>query len=459
MAGVGFELNKLLAKQGYTGLMQAYGYAALIGSGPWLVSVISLGMLGAVLTTVSNADELQMFFGTISLVYAVTLVLSGPIQMVLTRHAADQEYARQPERIYPTFVFSIAWSMLMFSLVGLVLFVGCVPGPLLFRLAAAMLTALVGGIWVAGIFLTAIKDYAQVLWGFAIGSVTSFGGAWLGSQWTGTTGAMVGFTLGHAVLLLLLFRAIYKEVGNREVGDPEFLRCFRKYWQLALCGLFYNLGIWIDKFLFWWLDPSSEQIAGLLHSAPVYDRVVYFAFLTIVPGMAVFLLKLETDFAVANDLFFQHVLKKGTLAQVTERKQGMITALQEGFSLLLKVQGLFTIVLILGAERILPVIGLGAVQAGIFQIALIGTFLLVIFMSLLMVLHYLDKRRDAMIACAVFAGTNLVVTWGSIVAGERWFGIGFLVAAGLGTVLAGFWVNQHVRNLEYATFTPQPLYG
>ena len=37
--------------------------------------------------------------------------------------------------------------------------------------------------------------------------------------------------------------------------------------------------------------------------------------------------------------------------------------------------------------------------------------------------------------------------------------IGFLVAAGLGTVLAGFWVNQHVRNLEYDTFTPQPLYG
>ena len=38
-------------------------------------------------------------------------------------------------------------------------------------------------------------------------------------------------------------------------------------------------------------------------------------------------------------------------------------------------------------------------------------------------------------------------------------GIGFLAAAGLGTVLAGFWVNQHVRNLEYDTFAPQPLYG
>lgn len=115
--------------------------------------------------------------------------------------------------------------------------------------------------------------------------------------------------------------------------------------------------------------------------------------------------------------------------------------------------------LILGAERVLPLIGLGAVQAGIFQVALVGTFLLVIFMSLLMVLHYLDKRRDAMIATLVFAGTNFAVTWGSIMAGERWFGIGFLAAAGLGTVLAGFWVNQHVRNLEYDTFAPQPLYG
>lgn len=459
MAGVGFELNKLLAKQGYTGLLQAYGYAALIGSGPWLVSVLSLGMLGAVLTAVSEADELQPFFVSISLVYAVTLVLSGPIQMVLTRHAADHEYARQPERIYPTFVFSIAWSMLMFSLVGLVIFVGCVPGPLLFRLAAAMLMTFVGGTWVASIFLTAIKDYAQVLWGFFFGSIASFVGAWICGRWHGVTGAMVGFTLGQGVLVLLLFRAIYKEVGNRAIGDPDFLRCFRKYWQLALCGLCYNLGIWIDKFLFWWLDPAAEQVAGLLHSAPVYDRVVYFAFLTIVPGMAVFLLKLETEFADANHQFFQHVLKKGTLAQVTERKQAMITALQDGFGLLLKVQGLFTVVLILGAERILPIIGLGAVQAGIFQIALLGTFLLVVFMSLLMVLHYLDKRRDAMIACAVFAATNLIVTYGSIMAGERWFGVGFLLAAGLGNVLAGFWVNQHMRNLEYDAFTPEPLYG
>lgn len=459
MAGVGFQLNKILQRGNYTAIAQAYGYAAIIGSGPWLASVLSLALLGAVLTGIGLTDELRIFFVSISLTYAFTLVLTGPIQMVLTRFAADQEYTHTAEQIFPTFVFVLAWGSLAFAVLGLIIFVGNVEAPLPFRFSAAMLMMIVGGIWISSIFLTAIKDYKQVLIGFAVGSVTSFLASGMGGKWYGLNGAMIGFVFGHAVLLLLLFSSIYKEVGNKEVGTPDFLKQIRKYWPLAICGLAYNLGIWIDKFLFWWAADDAVQVSGILHAAPVYDRVVYFSFLTIVPGMAVFLLKLETDFARANETFFQHVLRKGTLEQIAEKKHDMIVALQDGFGLLLKVQGMFTAVLILSAEKVLLFLGLGAVQAGIFQIALLGTFLLVIFMSLLMVLHYLDKGVDAMMSCVVFLCTNGLVTWFSIVAGERWYGVGFMIAACVAMMLAAFWVNHHVRNLEFDTFTPQPLYG
>ena len=459
MAGVGFELNKILARQNFSSLLQAYGYAAIIGSGPWLASVLSLGLLGAVLTGIGLTDELRVFFVSISLTYAVNLVLTGPIQMVLTRFSADQEYTKTAEQIFPTFVFVLAWGSLLFAILGLVLFVGFVNAPLPFRLAAAMLMMIVGAIWIASIFLTAIKDYKQVLIGFAVGSIATFLCSGLGGKWYGLNGAMLGFVLGHGLLLLLLFSAIYKEVGNKEIGTPDFLREIRKYWPLAICGFAYNFGIWVDKFLFWWLDPGSVQISGILHAAPVYDRVVYFSFLTIVPGMAVFLLKLETDFAIANESFFQHVLRKATLDQIAEKKKEMIIALQDGFGLLMKVQGMFTIVLILSAEKVLHFLGLSAVQTGIFQISLIGTFLLVIFMSLLMVLHYLDKGVDAMICTSAFAIINALITGFSIYAGERWYGVGFTIAAGVGMVMTALFVNYHVRNLEYDTFTPQPLYG
>ena len=338
------------------------------------------------------------------------------------------------------------------------LFVGFVPGPILFRLAAALLMVVVAGIWIASIFLTAIKDYQKVLVAFLIGCAVSLLASWGLAIKLGLAGAMVGFVLGHALLLLLLCSAIYREVGTHTIGDASFLGCFEKYWDLALAGLFYNLGIWVDKFLFWWFDPAATHVAGILYASPIYDRVVYFSFLTIVPGLAIFLLKLETEFAGRNHDFFQHVLRKGTLAQIQQTKRDMVTALRDGLGLLLKVQGLFTLLLILATERVLELLGLGAVQAGIFQITLLGTLLLVVFMALLMVLHYLDKRRDAMICCAIFTAVNTLVTAWSIVEGERWFGVGFLVAAGAGMLLAAFYVNYHLHHLEHHTFAAQGVY-
>lgn len=307
--------------------------------------------------------------------------------------------------------------------------------------------------------MTALKNYRAVLIGFAAGGGVALLAGWAFSGRWGVPGAMLGFTAGHALLLLILCGAIFKELGSFEVGQADFLVCFRKYWDLALGGLFYNLGIWIDKFLYWWVDPAAEPVAGILHTAPIYDRVVYFSFLAIVPGMAVFLLKLETQFALKNESFYQHVLKKGTLRQIVRLKEEMIESLRDGFALLLKVQGLCTAALVLGADRILGLLGLGAVQAGVFQISLLGGFLLVVFLATLTVLYYLDKRRDALWCVVVFTLLNGAVTGMTIVAGERWYGLGFLVAAAVGLFVAALRVNHHLQNLDYDVFTSQPVYG
>lgn len=39
MAGIGFELRKILKRDSLLSLMQAYSYAALISSGPWIMSI------------------------------------------------------------------------------------------------------------------------------------------------------------------------------------------------------------------------------------------------------------------------------------------------------------------------------------------------------------------------------------------------------------------------------------
>ena len=47
MAGIGFELRRILAEDTYTSMVKGYLYSTVISSGPWLMSVLSLAFLGA----------------------------------------------------------------------------------------------------------------------------------------------------------------------------------------------------------------------------------------------------------------------------------------------------------------------------------------------------------------------------------------------------------------------------
>jgi uncharacterized membrane protein len=459
MAGIGFELNRILTRRGYTAVLHAYTYAGLVGSGPWIIAVVCLGFLGTTLARMTGQDQARLFLVAVSVVYAVTLILSGPLQLVLTRFAADQFFSGKQATIVPAYLQVLAFATLAFSVVGGLLFGLGVPGDPAFRFAGALLTVLVAGIWITGVFLTAAKNYRLVLFGFAGGfAVSLVAGWWAGARW-GATGALLGFTGGHAILLVWLFATTLRELGGFAWTRSDFWSYFPRFWDLALIGFFYNLAIWIDKFLFWWFDPAAEKVAGILHASTIYDRVVYFSFLTIIPGMAVFLLKLETQFAAQHERFYRLVLHKGTLRQIADCKLRMVQVVREGLIQLFKVQGLVTLGLMVLADRALDLLQLGSVQSGVFRLSLIGAFLLVVFLALLMILFYLDKRRDALACCVLFCLLSGTITAWTILAGERWFAVGFVVAAAASVALAATRVARHLERLEYDTFSSQPLYG
>ena len=459
MAGIGFELRKILAKPGYVNTLRAYGYAALISSGPWVLSIVSLAVLGVVCQRMASEKQMEQVFAAVTYVYALSLILTGPIQMVLTRYAADQQFSHKTGKIFPAIVTTLAATSSLSATIGLILFVGLVPGSLLFQLSSACLLMLVSSIWVMTTALTASKNYHGVLGSFVLGYAISFLGAWLLTLWLGPAATMLGMVLGHLILLALLLRLTFKEVGELEVKNLEIFHYFKKYSHLAFCGLFYNLGIWIDKILFWFISADRKQVAGVLYVSPDYDQVVYLSFLTIVPGMAVFLLTLETGFATHYEQFVQRVLGKGTFEQITEAKRGMVSSLREGFAQLIKIQGALTLLLIIFTDQFLSFVGLGAVQSGSFQTTALGVFLLVLFLSHLTVCFYLGKLRDAMLCCLIFALVNGGVTAWSIYSGEQWYGFGFLVASAIATTIVAVRVNRHLRFLEYDTFTSQSIHG
>ncbi len=457
MAGIGFQLTKLMQKRTLAGGLHAYGFAALIGSGPWVLSMVTLAALGLVLHRAGAARELDLFFVAVTHVFAFSLVVTGPLQLLLSRYTADAVFSKQDEKVFPSLLGSLALTLAVNAPLGFGFFVGFVPAPPLFQFAASGVLMAVSAIWVAAIYVTAVKDYTAVVRCFALGYAVSFIAAWLLSRSLGIAGTMTGFLIGQLVLLLTMLRVIYREYGTHAPPSFAFLHYFKKHTDLALCGLIYNLGIWIDKPLHWWLSPHGFPVSGALWASPLYDQAVFLSFLSIAPGMAVFLLTLETTFAGHYSEFFRLVIERGTLREIVHTKELMADALRDSLARLLKFQGAFTLALVLSADRLLASLGLGAVQTLVFQVTLIGVCLLVLFLALLTVLFYLNKTRDALLCCAVFAAVNLALTVASLLADERWYGLGFTAAAAAGTIVAGVLANRALQRLEYETFTSIPL--
>lgn len=459
MAGIGFQLTRLMQHRTFAGGLQAYGYAALIGSGPWVLSMVTLAVLGAVLARAGRAGNLDVFFVSITHIFAFSLVVSGPLQLILSRYSADAVFAKKPEKVFPSLLAALGLVFTVGAALGLGFFLGFVPAPPLFQFAAAGALAVVSAIWIGAVYLTAVRDYNSVLRCFAVGYGVSFVAAWLLSSPLGLGGTMLGFLLGQVVLLLEIIRVVFREFGQATTPDFAFLAYFKPHRALAGCGLVYNLGIWIDKPLHWWFSPYGEQVAGALYASPLYDQAVFLSFLSVAPGMAVFLLTLETTFAGRYAEFFRLVVEKGTLAEIVRTKAEMSDALRDGMIQLIKFQGAVTLGLILVAGRLLEVIGLGAVQTLVFQVTLLGVFLLVVFLALLTVLFYLNRIGDALVCCTVFAVVNLGLTLAGLLLDERWYGVGFTAAGAAAVVVATGYVNRAMQRLEYETFTSQPLYS
>jgi hypothetical protein len=104
MAGIGFELRKLLQRESYFALVRAYAYAGLISSGPWVLSIVGLVVIGVLSVNIVVPNLLvTQFQVSVTYLIAGSLILTGVVQLAFTRWVSDQLFARKGEDIVPNF--------------------------------------------------------------------------------------------------------------------------------------------------------------------------------------------------------------------------------------------------------------------------------------------------------------------------------------------------------------------
>jgi uncharacterized membrane protein len=375
----------------------------MIVAGPWLISTIVLGIL-----VLFIREKLNLLPAIIMYIFCFSQIFVGIYQFVVTRFLADKLYKGDIELYIPTFM-----GVLLVTLVPQALFAGyflsTLESPFQFRLFAFVAYLIISAIWIILLFLGILRAFQWVVWSFVLGGCISLIlGIALGRQWQ-HTGVLLGFVTGQGVILSILIWVFLSEFPWNKLIDFSFLSYFYLYPSLSLLGLCYYLSFWVDKFIYRASSLGALIAPKWLYAAPSYEMSAFVAQMTIIPALAIFFLKAETDFYIRFREFFASVAQRHPYSVIESRNNATLRSVKEGFIMILQFQGIITIISILLAPQLFS-LWLDEAQITILRVLLPGTFFQICLFLTVILMLYLELFREALISCVIFFIANCTLT-------------------------------------------------
>lgn len=456
MAGIGFELNRYLHKDSYFSLIKAYGYAGIVSAASWVFSILGILLL-CIFCYMSGLsyEELKKFQIVVVYLISSSLILTAFLQYSFNRYIADQYFLKKYQYIAPNFNSILLLILAISFVVSMVLINVIFPtSPLSFKIVLNSCFIILSLVWVSASVMSGLKAYKIILSGFFCAYLlTVIIGFKLNSY--GVEGLLTGFLYGQLFLLLILTYCIYYFYPSHVLIRYDFFGRDKVHSSLFFTGLLYTIGVWADKYIFWYSPTTTSPGFGLLQTSTVYDIPIFFAYLGIIPGMAVFFLQMETSYIRAYKHFYREVCGGGTLAQIEVAQYDLQFATRQAIYSVMKTQAMVLLFALTVGPSIFHLIHVSTVYLPLFYINVVAAGLNAVFMGLLDILFYMNRLNQVLILAAIFMISNIIFTLYTIHLGYLYFGYGLAFSLLLVIIMSFIFLNAAFSKLQYETFMLQ----
>ena len=232
---------------------------------------------------------------------------------------------------------------------------------------------------------------------------------------------------------------------------PALLRGFGPYVYLAAGAFFGTAGVWIDKWVFWFSQEGQSVTGGLIH-APLYDSAMFLASLVLIPALAQFVLKLETDFFDHYQQYYGTIQAHGTIDQIDRSRERLQANSFESLALITAAQIAIAAVLVLAAPAIIEILNLQFRQIAILRYGALGSVFQFIFIAATSMIVFFDRRSHYCALQMLFFVLNFSLTVLTISWGEDYYGVGYFLAAFISSAVAIVVADRTFARLNYLTF-------
>ena len=462
MAGVGFELKKLFRARTAAGHVKAYTYSAIITTGPFLLMTGMVLAIQLLFTRFgASAEEQGLFVASVVYGFVFSQILSSGFTMVLTRYLADCLSVGRYEDVTGS-LFGMSAILLTFGAAAAAVFFWGTPLAFLPKFLAYLFFLELLLIWTASVYLTAVKKFKRLLYGFLAGVLVSVGTAFFGlaaDAFSPAAAGLLAVDFGMGLMLCLFLVHIVSVFGlPREGLNFAFLPYFERHWRLFCASFCYTLGLFLPNVILW-QGPWGVVVAGTYRYAPAYDVVTFYAFLSILPLMTLFVVAAETNFYEKYAAYFDAITRRGNLREIEGAKRDLLYTLWFELRQVAEFQFLFTLVFLALGGYLLTFSGVDFNAVNMYDVLLFAVFFTGIMQILFILLTYFDYQQGVLRTGLVFLLGNLVCGLaGLCFFGEKSYGFTFFLAAGAALAWAFYELTHFAARIDYFVFCAQPVF-
>ncbi|WLR54467.1 exopolysaccharide Pel transporter PelG [Mesobacillus subterraneus] len=458
MAGVGFELQKLFHRRSVANQLRAYGYSALATVGPMAFCIGLIALASQILEYAGTSFlERERFMAAAEYAFVFSQLVTGGFNLVISRYIADESFVNRPERVLSSLFGLVAMAVMIGGSLAY-WFYWSSPLPLTFKVVTYLFFIQLIVIWIQCMYVSAFKDYMKIVKSFFAGFIVSIVLILVTIFLFGKKDATslficldIGFFIimaGFMRYILLFFR----------VNDHDYFHFFiylEKHPFLFLAGFFYTLGLFGHTVVAWF-GEYQHVVDQTFYIAPYYDVPVFYAYLTILTAMIMFIVAVETKFYTVYRKYYDRILTQSPLKEIIHAKKQMFKTIGLEISFIAEAQLLIVIAFMALGLFYLPRIGFTNEQIYIYLIVTLGYYFFSIFYTMFHFILYFDDKKGAMISAGTYALLSVFFTVIILYTGH--YGLSVFLAGAVAVVITGKRLTFYLNELDYYTFCAQPLF-
>jgi len=460
MAGIGFELKKLLNRKSILMSTGGYFYATFISVGPLLVCIGFLVIIRAVLRGMGTPIlEQNMFLAGVTYSFMGALFFSGIFAMTLSRYISDMIYTERDEKIFPSFVTAIGITVTISGVASFIFFTLWASLPIFFEVLCYILLLSLSLSFLTMVYVSAIKNYRRITMSFIIGCAVGFiveEILILVFKMNVVYGLLIGLDVAFTITAVLMIVNVYSFFKIHDDSYFEVFKYVKKMPRLIFINVLYLASIFGHSVIIWHSQLSLNVMDSYI-VAPTYDVPAFYALLTIMPAMVIFVVKTETTFYDYYKDYMKMLAGGGTLNDLKHAGDTMRENMYNEIVALLQIQLMITALCIVLARFVFPLMGFGELQFGFFGYMSLAYFCTIGIHVISSLLLYFDDRKSSFQIMLVFYVVHMICVFISVRIGTNVIGLGSTVAGVISIIFAFVKLRKMVGSLDYRLYCSQPI--